>query len=41
MIDSYDFGVIVVNGKRYTSDVIIFPERVLTVGGEGKDTKFV
>lgn len=29
MIDSYDFGVIIINGKRYTSDVIIFPERVI------------
>ncbi len=28
MIDSYQFGLIVVNGKRYTSDVIIFPDRV-------------
>ena len=29
MIDSYEFGVIVIKGKRYTSDVIIFPDRVL------------
>lgn len=29
MIDSYDFGVIVIDGKRYTSDVIVFPERVV------------
>jgi hypothetical protein len=28
MIDSYSFGSITVNGKRYTSDVIIYPERV-------------
>jgi len=28
MIDSYDFGQIVVNGRRYTSDVIVFPDRV-------------
>jgi len=27
-IDSYQFGLIVVNGKRYSSDVIIFPDRV-------------
>ena len=27
-IDSYQFGQIVVNGKRYSSDVIIFPDRV-------------
>ena len=27
-IDSYQFGQIVVNGKKYTSDVIIFPDRV-------------
>jgi hypothetical protein len=28
MIDSYSFGSITVDGKRYTSDVIIYPERV-------------
>jgi hypothetical protein len=28
MIDSYEFGVIVINGKRYSSDVIIYPDRV-------------
>ena len=28
IIDSYQFGLIVVSGKRYTSDVIIFPDRV-------------
>ncbi len=27
-IDSYQFGLIVINGERYTSDVIIFPDRV-------------
>ena len=27
-IESYNFGQIVVNGKNYTSDVIIFPDRV-------------
>jgi len=29
LIDSYEFGTIVINGKRYTSDVIVFPERVI------------
>ncbi len=28
IIDSYQFGQIVVTGKKYTSDVIIFPDRV-------------
>ena len=28
MINSYDFGRIVVDGKAYTNDVIIFPDRV-------------
>jgi hypothetical protein len=28
MIDSYEFGVIHVSGKRYSSDVIIYPDRV-------------
>ncbi len=27
-IDSYQFGMIVVNGQKYSSDVIIFPDRV-------------
>jgi len=27
-IDSYTFGRIVINGKTYTSDVIIYPNRV-------------
>jgi hypothetical protein len=28
MIDSYDFGRIVIDGKVYTSDVIIYPDKV-------------
>ncbi len=28
MIDSYSFGSLVIDGKRYTSDVIIYPHRV-------------
>jgi len=28
IIDSYQLGLISVNGKQYTSDVIIFPDRV-------------
>jgi hypothetical protein len=28
MIDAYDFGRIVIDGKTYTSDVILFPDRV-------------
>jgi hypothetical protein len=28
MIDSYDFGRIVIDGRTYTSDVIVFPNRV-------------
>jgi hypothetical protein len=28
MIDSYEFGEIIVDGKSYTSDVIIYPDRV-------------
>lgn len=27
-IESYRFGQIVINGQKYTSDVIIFPDRV-------------
>ena len=27
-IDSYRFGMVVIGGKSYTSDVIIFPDRV-------------
>ncbi|MDI6798388.1 MAG: MTH938/NDUFAF3 family protein [Candidatus Aenigmarchaeota archaeon] len=29
MIESYEFGRIVINGKEYTNDVIIFPNRVI------------
>jgi len=28
VIDSYSFGQIVINGRRYVSDVIIFPDSV-------------
>lgn len=28
-IDSYQFGEIVINGKKYSSDVIIFPDKVI------------
>ena len=28
MIESYNFGQIVIDGKKYTKDVIIFPDRV-------------
>jgi len=29
-IDYYDFGVMVVNGKRYSRDLIITPKRILS-----------
>jgi hypothetical protein len=29
LIDSYDFGMLVINGKKYMSDVIIFPDKIL------------
>jgi hypothetical protein len=28
MIDGYKFGEIIIDGKKYTSDIIIFPDRV-------------
>jgi hypothetical protein len=28
MIDSYDFGRIVINGRQYITDLIVFPDRV-------------
>lgn len=28
MIDSYSFGKIVIDGQKYTNDVIIFPDRI-------------
>ena len=28
MINSYSFGVITINGKKYRSDVIIYPEKI-------------
>ena len=29
MIGSYEFGAIVIKGKKYTSDIIVLPERVI------------
>ncbi|MEM3458843.1 MAG: MTH938/NDUFAF3 family protein [Candidatus Bathyarchaeia archaeon] len=29
MIESYEFGSIVINRKKYTKDLIIFPEKIL------------
>lgn len=29
MIDSYKFGVMVINRKEYTNDVIVFPDQVV------------
>jgi len=29
LIDSYEFGMVVIDGKRHASDVIVFPDRVL------------
>jgi len=28
MIDAYDFGRITINGKHYTTDLIVFPEKI-------------
>ncbi len=28
MIESYDFGRIVIDGRKFTSDIIIFPDRI-------------
>jgi hypothetical protein len=28
MIDSYEFGEIIIDGKSYTSDVIVYPDRI-------------
>jgi len=30
MIDSYDFGRITINGKRYNTDLLVFPDKVKT-----------
>lgn len=40
MIDSYEFGAIVINGKRYSSDVIIYPGRYKMIGGEKRGTNY-
>ena len=29
MIDSYEFGVMIIDGKKYTSDVVVLPDRVV------------
>jgi len=28
MIDSYNFGRITINGKHYTTDILVFPENI-------------
>ena len=28
MIDSYDFGRIAINGRHYTADILVFPEKI-------------
>jgi len=28
MIESYSFGYIIINGNKYTSDVIVFPDKI-------------
>jgi len=28
MIDSYDFGRITIDGKRYSTDILVFPDKV-------------
>jgi hypothetical protein len=28
MIESYNFGIMVIDGQKYTSDLIIFPDRI-------------
>jgi hypothetical protein len=28
MIDSYEFGEVIIDGKSYTSDVIIYPDKI-------------
>jgi hypothetical protein len=28
MIDSYDFSRITINGKHYTTDILVFPEKI-------------
>ena len=35
-IDSYHFGQIVISGRKYSSDVIIFPDRVQDAWHRGK-----
>lgn len=29
MIESYEFGAMVINGKKYTKDIIVFPEKII------------
>lgn len=30
MIDSYDFGRITIDGKRYNTDLLVFPDKIKT-----------
>jgi hypothetical protein len=29
LIDSYEFGVVIVNGEKYTSDIVVLPDGVV------------
>jgi hypothetical protein len=29
VIDSYEFGVMVINGKKYTRDIMVFPDQIV------------
>jgi hypothetical protein len=30
MIDSYDFGRVTIDGKRYSTDLLVFPDKIKT-----------
>jgi len=40
MIESYNFGKIIINSKEYNSDIIIYKKVSMINGGEEKATIF-
>jgi hypothetical protein len=40
IIGSYDFGRITINGKHYTTDLLVFPEKIKADWRRKKDTFF-
>ena len=41
LIEFYDFGVMVLDGKRYASDIVVFPDKVISGWWMGRSRIYV